>query len=402
MPTVASSFIRRHADGLLILAIFLLGINLRPILAVIGPLLSNIQQATGLNSSEAGLLTTLPVLAIGVFILLTAQLERMLGESRGVTIGMMLIALACAARWGWYSDWGLIFTAALGGLGIALVQALLPALIKRRFPARTGQLMGLYTTGIMGGAVFAAASAAPLAESIPWNQVLALWSIPAFVVALLWMKIAPRDTATGRLPYPRLPLRSGRAWVLMVFFGIATSAYTVVLAWLSPFYLQLGWTPTHSGLLLAGLTLTEVGAGFFVSYWVGRRRDRRPILTLSLTLVLIGLGCLIVAPNLLAIPAMIILGLGIGSLFPLCLITTMDHVTDPASAGSLMAFVQGGGYLIASILPFVAGLLQQQFDSLAGAWLIMAAGVVVLLVLTWRFAPTHRLEAISWRLIKEK
>ena len=93
----------------------------------------------------------------------------------------------------------------------------------------------------------------------------------------------------------------------------------------------------------------------------------------------------------LALPAVILLGCGIGSLFPLSLIVSMDHVHDPAGAGALLGFVQGGGYIIASSMPFIAGLIRQHSSSLAQAWMVMAGGVVLLLLIAVRFAPGARL-----------
>ncbi|CDI12363.1 protein of unknown function (plasmid) [Agrobacterium pusense] len=40
------------------------------------------------------------------------------------------------------------------------------------------------------------------------------------------------------------------------------------------------------------------------------------------------------------------------------------HADDPKSAGHLMAFVQGGGHIIASIMPFAAGWLRGRSDDL--------------------------------------
>ena len=131
------------STAILVAAIILLGLNLRPILAAIGPLLGVIQASTGISSADAGLLTTVPVFAMGVCALAGAQLQRRLGVVRGVGLGIAIIALACALRWPLHGSAGLIATAALGGLGIALVQALLPAFIKRHFPATRRPADGL-------------------------------------------------------------------------------------------------------------------------------------------------------------------------------------------------------------------------------------------------------------------
>ncbi|KAB8054035.1 MFS transporter [Janthinobacterium rivuli] len=389
MPTArpAAPLSSSASPALLVAAIILLGLNLRPILAAIGPLLDSIQASTGLGNADAGLLTTVPVFAMGVCALLGAQLQRRLGVARGIAIGIAIIAAACALRWPWHGSGGLIATAALGGLGIALVQALLPAFIKRHFPARAGQLMGFYTTGIMGGAAIAAASASPLAQSWGWQALLALWALPAAVAALLWRRAAASRVDVASSVGASLPVGSPRAWLLMVFFGIGTGAYTLVLAWLPPFYTELGWSAADSGLLLGGLTLVEVLAGLVISSIIHRFPDRRILLLAVLLSVLAGLACLIVAPAQLALPAVILLGCGIGALFPLSLIVSMDHVTEPAGAGALLGFVQGGGYIIASSMPFIAGLIRQHSSSLAQAWMVMAGGVVVLLLIAVRFAP---------------
>jgi CP family cyanate transporter-like MFS transporter len=379
------------SSALLVAAIILLGLNLRPILAAIGPLLDSIQASTGISNADAGLLTTVPVFAMGVCALAGAQLQRRLGVARGIGLGIAIIAAACALRWPLHGSSGLIATAALGGLGIALVQALLPAFIKRHFPERAGQLMGFYTTGIMGGAAIAAASASPLAQSLGWQALLALWALPAVAAALLWRRACAARVEVSGGAGASLPVGSGRAWLLMVFFGIGTGAYTLVLAWLPPFYTELGWSAADSGLLLGALTLVEVLAGLVISSIVHRFPDRRILLLGVLLSVLAGLACLIVAPAQLALPAVILLGCGIGALFPLSLIVSMDHVRDPAGAGALLGFVQGGGYIIASSMPFIAGLIRQHSSSLAQAWMVMAGGVVLLLLIALRFAPGGRL-----------
>ena len=384
---------RRHAApaGFILLALMLLGLNLRPILASIGPVLDDIQIATGITSTQAGLLTTLPVLAMGICALAGNVLQRLFGQYGGILLGITVIAVACAARWLWHDSSGLIITAALGGLGIALVQALLPAFIKTQFAARVGLVMGLYTTGIMGGAAIAAASVAPLATVISWHGGLAFWAVPALLAALLWLVLGTAASAKGAGASLRLPLNEPRAWLLMAFFGIATGAYTLVLAWLPPFYTQLGWTSTESGLLLGLVTVAEVVAGLLVSTLVGYFPNRRVLVWGTLVVQVLGLLCLIFSPADLAITAAILLGLGIGAIFPLSLIITMDHVETPAQAGALMSMVQGGGYIIASVVPILAGLIRQRFADLTLAWVCMGVGALVLMIIAARFAPGKKL-----------
>ncbi|MCP9308489.1 MFS transporter [Zymomonas mobilis] len=367
-----------------ILAI-LIGLNLRPIMASISPLLKILQSDLTLDSRQASLLTTFPVMMMGLFALAGAWLQRRMGEKKGIAVGLLLIALASLNRFYTNSATTLIVTAAIGGIGIALAQALMPAFLKRRYPDKAGSLLGLFTTGIMGGAALSSALSVPLANLFGWRQSLALAAIPAIIACAFWVIFAHNPNKPSALT--RLPFKNRRAWLLMAFFGIGTGAYTLVLAWLPPYYVELGWPASYAGYLLGILTLTEVVAGLLVSSLIHHFPDRRIPLTLVILLTLLGLGCLITTPLSLAFPATILLGLGIGALFPLSLIVALDHTHSPKEAGSLLAFVQGGGYLIASFMPFFAGILRDEMASLRLAWAGMAVGIALLLILCRSFSP---------------
>lgn len=385
----------RGASLLLLAAIVALALNLRPAMAAVGPLLDLIEGATGMGSTAASLLTTLPVLMIGLGALSIRPLRRRLGERRGILLGALLIGGACLVRAGLTGATGLIASALVVGVGVALIQALAPVVIKRAFPAQFGTVMALYTTGIMGGAAVAAATAAGLADTIGWAGTLALWSAPAFVAALVWLAASrepaaeePNPAAVVEATDPELPFwRQGRAWRLILIMGLGTSAYTLMLAWLPPFYIDLGEPRATAGYLLSGMTAAEVTAGLLVSLTIGRFPDRRgPILT-ALILALAGLAGLVVAPLSMAVPIVILLGLGIGAIFPLSLILAMDQIDDPARSGDLLAFVQGGGYIIASLSPLGAGLLRDHLADLTQAWVLMGVGVILLGAMTLEFRP---------------
>lgn len=369
----------------------LVGINLRPIMASIGPLLGVLQTDLALSSAQASLLTTLPVMMMGLFALAGPWLQGWIGENKGIAMGLLLIAVASGARAYIDGSSSLIATAALGGIGIAVTQALMPAFLKRNYPQSAGTLMGLFTTGIMAGAAIASASAAPSADVLGWRMTLGMAAFPAIIAFGVWvMSVNDHRPQANKA---RLPIKSSRAWLLMAFFGIGTGAYTLVLAWLPPYYIELGWPASNAGYLLGALTLTEVLAGLFVSAIIHRFPDRRGPLALVIILVIAGLGCLIAAPLALVVPATILLGLGIGALFPLSLIVTLDHASSPAEAGSLLAFVQGGGYLIAGTMPFLAGVLRDELASLRLAWVGMAIAVAILLILCRHFAPLRSVSA---------
>lgn len=379
------------ASTALVLAIILLGLTLRPVLATVGPLLGMIQADTGMDSVAASLLTMLPVFVMGCVALAGSVVQRWLGTRAGITLGVACIALSAGLRAVAFDIPGLMLTALLAGAGIALVQALLPIVIKRHYGANSGRVMAGYSTAIMGGSAVGAVAAPRLAEWWSWPWAMGVWALPALAALVVWRVVDARAPVAVAATAPPVassrPWRNGRAWSLAVFFGIGTGAYTLVLAWLPPYYQALGWSAIDSGLLLGLLTLAEVVSGLTVSFLIARFPDRRGPLGVALGFALVGLIGLVAAPLTLVWPVTLILGFGIGALFPLTLVVTLDHLDDPTQAGALMAFVQGIGYMLASLTPLAAGYLRERFADLSYAWLLMAVGTVVLMTMAWRYSP---------------
>jgi len=374
-----------------IVAIILVGLNLRPVLASVPPLLDLVQAATRLSDSAAGLLTALPVFIMGLGALAAAPLRRVVNEQQGVALGLVLIAAATAGRHWAGLPHVMLATGLTAGLGIAITQALLPIYIKTRLPAQASRIMGLYSTAIMGGAAIASVAAPLAAQGGAWPDALALWAVPAGLALLCWLAVARRApaaaTATPHAATARAP--RSRVALLAAFFGLGTGAYTLVLAWLSPYYTARGWTPLAAGQLLGAVTVAEIVAGLAVSVGIGRLPDRRPALYAAVAALLAGLAGVVVAPDTLAWPAAILAGLGIGALFPLSLIVTMDHAATPAEAGRLASLVQGAGYLIAALFPFAAGLVRQHLADLAPAWIAMMFICLALFAMAARLRPAR-------------
>lgn len=375
----------------LMLGIVLVGLNLRPSMAAVGPLLSAIRGDIALSFSVASLLTMLPVMAMGLAMFFAMGISQRLGEQRTVLTSLAIIGLATVARLFVDSAAELIVSAVLAGFGIALIQALMPALIKSRFPDNVTLCMGLYVTSIMGGAAIAA-SFAPLVMSRTgsWRVGLAIWAGLALLALLFWW--AQRaNTLRDSAPVVRKQsfFTHSRAWLLAIFFGLGTASYTCVLAWLAPYYVEKGWSEQNAGLLLGFLTAMEVISGLVVPAIAHRSRDRRVVLMALLGLIIGGFCGLILSPQFLSLLWPCLLGLGIGGLFPMSLIVSLDHLDNPQRAGGLTAFVQGIGYLIAGLSPLMAGMIRDQLGSFEWAWWSLTAVMMIMLVMVWRFDPRH-------------
>ncbi|MDF5893292.1 cyanate transporter [Pseudomonas syringae pv. syringae] len=374
----------------LMISVLLVALNLRPSMAAVGPLLVAIRLDVPLGFGTASLLTMLPVMAMGLAMFFGMGIARYLGSYRSIMLSLALIGLATLARLFLDSAAELIFSAVLAGLGIALIQALMPALIKSRFKADVSLYMGLYVTAIMCGAALAASfSPLVMSSSGSWRVGLAVWSLLALLAMCFWFaqRHVLQSDASIAAGHRQTFFHMPRAWMLGIFFGLGTASYTCVLAWLAPYYLENGWGEQGAGLLLGFLTLMEVVSGLLVPALANRSRDKRVALVVLLILMMTGFAGLILMPQQLGLLWACLLGLGIGGLFPMSLIVSMDHCDDPQQAGSLTAFVQGVGYLIASLSPLLAGVIRDLTGSFAGAWWSLMALVVIMLLMVVRLDP---------------
>ena len=203
-------------QNLTLAVLVLTGINMRPLLTSIGPLLPDIRAASGMSYTLAALLTALPVIAMGVLALAAGWVDRYIGQKRSIALSLLIIAAGALLR-EIAPNSGLLLTSALaGGIGIGIIQAAIPAVIKHLFPRRTPLVMGLWSAALMGGGGLGAAFTPWLAShSAAWHDALAWWALPALLALLSWLAIcrhlprAPHQTsASSRVrdywPAPRL------------------------------------------------------------------------------------------------------------------------------------------------------------------------------------------------------
>ncbi|WP_316863940.1 CynX/NimT family MFS transporter [Ralstonia mannitolilytica] len=387
---------RADAGWIGMAVVIALGLNLRPILTTIGPLLAEIRAGTGLGLQGASLLTMIPVLCMGSVALFLPWLARWLPEHRGVVCSLLAIAGACAWRL-WAGDGlSLIASAALAGTGVAIVQALVPGIVKRWFPRRVPMALGLYSASLMAGGGLAATLSPRIAHLGDWHVGLGVWAVPALAALVLWTTARPREAAAAVQRGPVLNFFGNRrAWLLAVYFGVTNGGYTSMIAWLPMFYRQLGWSAQDAGGLIGVMTIFQVVGAFTAPMLARRWPDRRPWLLAMLVLQLGGMLGLLLAPTAGTTLWVALIGGGLGSMFSLCLTLTLDHLPDARAAGYLAAFVQGIGFIITGIIPYVVGWLRAFTGSFQTPWLLLIGVIVVSMATTLRFSPTGYARAIG-------
>lgn len=372
-------------------AFVLVALNLRIVIAAVPPVLGDIQHDTGLPSSVAGLLTTIPVVCFGAFAFATPRLTRHLGTNRLLVLAMLLLASGIVLRL--QPSVAALFTGTLIlGAAIAIGNVLLPGVIKRDFGSGAGLMTGLYSMALFVGPALSAGLAVPLgtATGLGWRDVLALWAAPAVLAAAVW---APRALRPGSRQAPgsgapRLGAlwRDPVAWAVTLFMGLQSLSYYAMLAWLPTMFADHHMAAAQAGWMLSFSSFPGMLTAL-VTPLIGRRLRHPQVLVVSAALLCaVGYLGMLADPVPLAYLWMTALGLGQGATISLALSFIVARSPDPAHTGQLSTMAQGAGYLIACLGPFGLGLLH----SATGAWtvplLVLSAVLVAQLVAGLRAA----------------
>ena len=350
---------------LLALGVVALAFNLRPAVVSVGPLLAETSQGLGMSALSAGLLTSLPVIAFGVFGAMAPAAARLVGMHRLTFLALLAVVAGLLARSLASSVPGFLWLSVLALSGMAVANVLLPSLVKLHFPDRTGMFTSLYTTSLAIGLTSASVLTVPLADHYgSWRAGLGFWALTALVAAVPWVLLVHHDMVP-RSSRRRISLRqvagTRLGWAMAMMFGVQSALAYTMFGWFAQIYRDAGFSPTTAGLLLGVIA----GLGIPVSIWVpaaaGRVHDQ--------TRLLLGLvACYPVAYLGLAFfpvgGAWLWAGLaGVGAgVFPLVLTLIGLRSRTPGGTAALSAFTQAGGYAVAATGPIAFSALHDATD----------------------------------------
>ncbi|MCX5507750.1 MULTISPECIES: CynX/NimT family MFS transporter [Pseudomonas] len=351
---------------LLLLGLVLVALNLRPALSSMSPVLGQVSEGLGLSASQAGLLTTLPVLCLGLFAPLAPILARRFGSER-VILGILLtLALGILVRSALGAT-GVFIGSLMAGASIGIIGVLLPGIVKRDFPQHAGTLTGVYTMALCLGAAMAAGATVPLTRHFDdsWALGLGFWVLPALLAMLVWLPQSRQGHGVHKVAYRVQGLwRDPLAWQVTLYMGLQSSLAYIVFGWLPSILIGRGLSPTEAGLVLSGSVIVQLVSSLSAPWLATRGKDQRLAIVVVMLVTLGGLfGCLY-APLEGLWGWAILLGLGQGGTFALALTLIVLRSKDAHVAANLSSMAQGVGYTLASMGPFAVGLVHD----LTGGW----------------------------------
>jgi CP family cyanate transporter-like MFS transporter len=241
--------------------LWLSGTALRLSILAVPPVIPLIRRDLGLSATEIGLLSGLPVLLFAAAALPGSLLIARLGSRATLVLGLVIVAAGSALR-GLEGGALLLFAAtALMGAGVAIMQPSMPVLAREWLPARIGFATAVYSNGLLVGEIVPVLVATrvimPLAGG-SWRLELAVWALPALLVALLVLLLGPapeRAHAGAGAGAWRPEWRNPLIWRLGLLFGSVNAMYFAANAFL-PAYLN---TTGRGDWIPAALTALNFG-----------------------------------------------------------------------------------------------------------------------------------------------
>lgn len=369
--------------GLLALSIVLIAFNLRPVFSSLSVVLPDIVAATGMSAAAASALTTLPVICLGAFAMVAPWLGRRLGIERTLLACMVLITAGTLLRGS--AQLPLLFAAsALAGVGIAVANVLLSALVKRDFDSRTALMMGLYTMAVCAGAASGAGFTVPLQQALGlgWQGALAMWTVPAAVALALWAPRAwPARRDAGESAFRVRGLwGDGLAWQVTLFMGLQSALAYSVMGWLAPVLRERGLAAATAGFVVSLSVLVQVPTCLVLPTLAQRQRNQVALAVGLAVLTVATLWACMFAPLGGIWGWAVLLGIAQGGTFSLALTMIVMRSPDARVAAQLSGMAQGVGYLVAATGPMLVGLLRAWTGSFrASALLFGVIGVALAL-----------------------
>jgi MFS transporter, CP family, cyanate transporter len=368
---------RRAGIGLAI-GLVAIGVNLRPAVASVGPVLDDIQRSLHLSDAGASAVTALPVICFGVFAPVGAWLSRRVGLRRAVAMLAVVLVGGLALRLGPNLGTFVAGTLLAAG-GIAALNVVTPALVKLDFPRHTGPMMGVYTTSLTAAAAAAAGLTVPAEHAIghSWRGGLGVWAVLAVVGLVVWLPQA-RGSGEPPLDQPRMGslLRDRMAWAVTAYFGLQSLGFYAILTWLPTLFTDHGYSHSKAGALLSVSALVQTPVALLTPTLATRIRRQGPLVLAAAVMAATGLLGLLIAPTAAPWLWVVILGIGQGASFPLSLTIMVMRSPTPEATTALSSMAQTIGYLLAALGPLLVGVLH----SATGGWSLPLTLLLVLLI----------------------
>ena len=351
---------------LLLFVIAAISLNLRLGITSVGPLMDTIRTSLSLSNAQASLLTTVPVLCMGIFASLATVLNKKYGSKFTLILMLSVLGVATALR-GFVPGFStLLITAFLIGLAIAVLGPTMSSVIKKYFPGHAAIAIGISTFFMsMGSAASAALTGIFFEVSDSFMFALAIWSAFALfgvlVVAFVLKtgdnsKLPKQEVATVKYKFPS-PWKQIKPYLFMLFYALQAALYFSTITWLVPMSVENGMTMIQGGMLLSAVMSVQVIFNLLLPIMMEKYPARRNWIYFILVAGTAATLLFWTGDHTLMWIAAFMMGIPLGGLYSAALMLPLDETLTANGANSWTAMMQTGGCIIGGLFPFVIGFI---------------------------------------------
>jgi MFS transporter, CP family, cyanate transporter len=379
---MCSELFTRGLSAIALIAV--VGFNLRSVILGVPPVLPAVRDDLHLTFTAAGALTALPVLCLGAASIPGAVFVNRFGPSVIVGAGTIGLGLAALLRLAPPIPAALYAFSGLMALCAAIAQPAMVSAIRAWFPRTIQQASTVFALALGLGGLGGSALSVHLQVLGGWRGTFAFWGALALAAGLLWLAIAPKETA--RQPQPGdeglLQLvRRPAVWHVAAIFGIQSLVYYGSSSWI-PFELR-PYGPGYLSAVLLLFNLVGIPLAMVLVALPWPWATARPYYALAGVLMTVGTAAFALGLGGAWFWVML-LGAGTGMTFTGATALPALLAASRSQVAGYAAVVLTLGYAIAFMGPLMGGVLLDQTHRTTSPFWPMVAASICLVVLGLR------------------
>ncbi len=371
----------------LFIGIIAVAICLRAPITAVGPLLSEIQQSLQLTNTAAGMVTTVPLLAFGIFSIFAPVLARRFGMENIILFAIVMLLIGIGLR-SLGSGFFLYFGTIVLSFGIAIGNVLLPGVVKQYFALRVGLVTAMYSLSmnIIGATASAISVPMSLNFGLGWQGSLVIWLVLAVIALIAWfpqLSYRQPKASVGHKkvePSQKISLWTNKlAWQVTLYMGLQSLLFYTLLSWLPHIMADQGISAAQAGAMLGLLQMALLPVAFVVPIVAAKLKSQQLLCFIGGCFIIFSLALLLNGNPKFYTLAVISVGIGLGFAFSLSMVFFGLRTDNMEEAAALSGMAQSIGYLLAAIGPIAFGFLHDIADSwMVSLWMLVIVGVVQL------------------------
>nr|WP_221275798.1 MFS transporter [Marinobacter oulmenensis] len=374
--------------------LWLSGVYLRIPVLVAPPLAPFISDDLSLSKTLTGALTTLPILMLAIGAMPGSLAIARVGPRNTLALALIVTVLGSAGRGLAPDTLTLMLMSAVMGLGVAMMQPALPALLPRWLQTRHLALgSAIYMNGMLMGEFIGAGITLPVLMPLldnSWRATLVAWSVPALAVAVA-LFLPRRDLARPARKPEWLPdWKNPLTLKIGLLLGLSGSLFFGLNAYMGELLEQQGQFDRLPQALF-WFNIAQVFASLmtlrFARAWVGRRS----VIVVTAVLSILATVGIMVLDGWWSIASATLMSLVAGTLLIL-LVALPPLLVSSEETGRLSAGTFLVGYTLAFSIPMAGGALADVTGDIRHAVMVMIGYSLLVLPLAFTLDLTRQSE----------